>query len=38
MRMALNRGSMNLSKKDGGLPPDAVSCRTPTRFLPIASG
>ncbi|MCF6320222.1 MAG: 8-oxoguanine deaminase [Rhizobiaceae bacterium] len=24
MRMTLNRGSMNLSKKDGGLPPDSV--------------
>lgn len=24
MRMVLNRGSMNLSKKDGGLPPDSV--------------
>jgi 8-oxoguanine deaminase len=24
MRMTLNRGSMNLSAKDGGLPPDAV--------------
>ena len=24
IRMTLTRGSMNLSKKDGGLPPDAV--------------
>jgi 8-oxoguanine deaminase len=24
MRMTLNRGSMNLSRKDGGLPPDSV--------------
>lgn len=24
MRLTLNRGSMNLSKKDGGLPPDSV--------------
>ena len=24
MRMTLNRGSMNLSEKDGGLPPDSV--------------
>ena len=24
MRMTVSRGSMNLSEKDGGLPPDSV--------------
>ena len=36
MRMTVTRGSMNLSQKDGGLPPDA-SCRTRTRSSRTAS-
>jgi 8-oxoguanine deaminase len=36
VRMTLTRGSMNLSEKDGGLPPDTVVTRTPSS--PTASG